>query len=325
MSYHGVQGLPVHGVVLLVLAISIASSSPAAVLEDPLVADDHEPAPALDAHHRQARRSVAAVAERLDRFFVDERIDEGRNETSVRLGSGIRISESTGIDPLFRFRLDLSLPRTERRAALVLGSIIDERAPDPIATDTGEEGSIGGFLRLFARDRSDSRITFDGGARLSPAPDPFVRLRGFREFAFGATLLRPTQQFFWRLSDGVGEQTRLDVDRRLSAHTLARLRTTATYSEATEGVAIDLAGLLFQRVSRGSAIRFEIGFRMFTDPPRSIESYRSSVVYRRAIYRHWLFVEVEPQVHFRRLDDYRFSPAILFRVETFVGPASALS
>lgn len=325
MSYQREQWLAVYGAVILIVAISIASPSVAADLEDPLVADNHEPAPALDAHHRQARRSVATVAERLDRFFVDERIDEGRNETSVRLGTGMRLSESTGVDPLFRFRLDLSLPRTERRMALVLGSIIDERAPDPIATDTGEEGSIGAFLRLFARDRSDSRITFDGGARLSPIPDPFVRVRGYREFAFGATLLRPTQQFFWRLSDGFGEQTRLDVDRRLSSHSLARLRTTATYSETTDGVAIDLAGLLFQRVNRRSAMRFEVGIRMFTDPPRSIESYRTSVVYRRAVYRHWLFVEIEPQVHFRRPDEYRFSPAILFRFETFIGPASAQS
>lgn len=290
---------------------------------DGLEAKGEESYPALDIQHARARRSVSAVADQLDRFFVDDRIEEGLNETRVRLGVGVRFSEDDAADPLFRFRLDLSLPRTERRLGVVIGSLVDENDPDQGIADPSDETNVAGFLRFFALQRDAAQVTIDGGLRFSPTPDPFMRLRGFREFAFGRTLLRPTQQVFWRSSEGFGERSRLDIDRRLSRNSLARLRGQATFSEATPGAELDLAGLLYRRLDRRSALRFEVGIRSFTDPPRVIESYRTGVLYRRAIYRHWLFAEIEPQLHFRREDGYRFAPALLLRLDTIIGPAPA--
>lgn len=306
----------------LVCALALASHHQTAV------ADGFEPAgdPAqeanafLDETHAQARRTVADVADRLDRFFVDERIDEGLNRTRLRLGVGVRVSESRGVDPLVRFRLDLSLPRTERRVALVVSSLGDDDGEEGLLGDLADDGNLAGFLRLFAVDEEYLTATLDGGLRFSPEPDPFTRLRFFRDFPWGRTLIRPTQQFYWRSSEGVGERTRFDIDRRFGINTLARLRAQATYSQVTDGVDLDLATFLFRQLSARSAMRIELGIQTLTDPPRVVETYRTGVRLRRAIYRHWLFAEIEPQLHFRREDDYRFSPGILLRVETIIGP-----
>jgi len=275
---------------------------------------------ALNAGHRRARRSVSAVADRLDRFFVDQRLEDRRNETRLRLGLGVRVDESRGIDPLFRFRLDLSLPRTQRRLALVVASFIDEDAPEDVLTNLEEDRDVAGFLRFFAVDRERLQVSLDTGLRFSPVPDPFTRVRLSREYPWGRTLLRPAQEVFWRLDDGFGERTRIDFDRRLSMNTLARVRTQATYSEVTEGVDLDVAAFLFRQIDVGSGLRFEVGLHTLTDPPRVVEAYRASVLYRRSVYRTWLFVEIEPQLHFRRDDDYRFSPGVILRLETIIGP-----
>ena len=273
----------------------------------------------VDAGHQRVSRAVTELADSIDTFFSDEIHEEQINRSRIRLSGGLRVAEYDGVDPLFRVRLNLKMPRITRRLNLVVDSAGDASLSDDIDVDSGEDGDLAGFLRFFVFKGDPTLLALDAGLRFRPVPDPFLRARLLREFAWGRTILRPTQFFVVDVEDGLGTRTRVDLDRRLNRKTLLRLRGDLEVTMESHGLEMRPAALLYRRIDRRSWLRLKLGIEADSDPPRTVDRYVVGARYRRNVWRRWLFVEIEPMFRFDDDREYRPAPAIDLRLETIFG------
>ena len=62
-----------------------------------------------------------------------------------------------------------------------------------------------------------------------------------------------------------------------------------------------------------------MGFDGFTDPVAAIETWRTSVRFRRSVWRPWFFYEIEPYVLWPRSLGYEGITGIVLRLEVQAG------
>lgn len=298
-----------------ILSLQAASLAGATETDDlPEVADK-----VMDRGHATVSRAVTDLAGSIDGFFSADLHEERINRSRIRVGTGIRLAEDSGVDPLFRLRLDLRMPHMQRRINLVVAGFSDTDDAEATDSNLDDVDDLAGFFRFFLFKGDPTLLTLDAGLRFQPAPDPFVRTRIVREFALGETLFRPTQFLFWQLEEGFGTRTRMDIDRRLNRKTLLRVRGQVTLSQESNGAEIRPALFLYRRIDRRMWTRLELAVESDTDPPRVIERTVAGLRIRRSMWRRWFFVEVEPQVRFDADRRYRPSPRLDLRVEAVLG------
>lgn len=273
----------------------------------------------VDAGHGSVSRGVTDLASAVDSFFSNNPHEAKINQTRLRLGTGIRVAEYDGIDPLLRVRFDLQLPRLERRVNLVVASQGMDDEVDADDVDEVDDRGAAGFLRFFLFEDDPTLLILDGGLRFRPETDPFVRTRVQREFVWGNNLVRPTQFVFWELLEGLGVRSWLDYDRTINDRTLLRLRAEAELTQESDGVAFHPALFLYRRLDRRMWLRLKLGVDADTDPPRVVEETNFGMRFRRNVWRRWFFVEVEPTLRFEEEHERRMSPGIDLRVEAIVG------
>lgn len=273
----------------------------------------------VDTGHGSVSRGVTDLMTAVDAFFSNDPYEVKMNQTRLRLGTGIRVAEYDGIDPLLRVRLDLQLPRLERRVNLVIASPGEDDLSEAEDVGAFDDRGAAGFLRFFLFDNDPTLLILDGGLRFRPEVDPFVRTRIQREFGWGDNLVRPTQFFFWERLEGFGTQSWLDYDRTINSRTLLRLRAEAELTQESDGVEFQPALYLYRRIDRLTWLRLKLGIEADTDPPHLVEETVFGVRCRRNVWRDWLFVEVEPKLRFEEEHDRRMSPGIDLRVEAIVG------
>jgi len=275
----------------------------------------------MDAGHRAVSSGVESVADHMDDFFQDRRSDEGYNESRVRVRFGPRIAEGGRSKFKADGRVDLRLPAASRRLSLVLAGLTDRDASDPNEPLEPDDNFVSAF-RLFLLQRTGAAVNVDAGLRWRPQPDPIARLRATWTMPLGETgdtLVRPTQFFFWKLEDGVGETTRVDVDHRFWRSGLGRVRTDVTWSEVSEGVELDASLNYYQTLTKLSGYSLRVRGEGRTDPAWVMTRYEISARYRRAIHHDWLFIDLEPALEFRRSRGYAASPGITVLLEILFG------
>jgi hypothetical protein len=281
--------------------------------------DDEPSTNVIDRGHAAVSRGVEAVADRMDSFFQDRRFEETYNQTRIRIGIGGLIATQGRSEFEPGLRLDLRLSAlSDRLSFVVAGGRDDDIQDDRLSGE--DDGGGAGFLRFFiTRDRR-AQLSIDAGLAFRPSPDPFTRLRGSYAYPIGKFLLRPTQFLFWERRDGLGFTSRLELDRRFGQSRLARLRGEVERSqEGTDGYEWK-AIISFQRLTwKSSGWRARFRVRGATDPPQEPKDYRVQFLYRWLAYSKWLFIDIEPELMWRRNHDWEISPGISLRLEALFG------
>ena len=142
------------------------------------------------------------------------------------------------------------------------------------------------------------------GVRVKIPPDAFVRTRfqHARLVAFH-TLGRFTATAFWDARDGFGESNQVDLERWLALPTLLRWSNSLDISEKSNGWTWGTELSLLHKISPKSAITFAGGVSGSTRPAWIAQNYRVLARYRRNVWRKWLFLEGEPDIHWPRKED----------------------
>ncbi len=277
----------------------------------------------LDYYHNAISLHVVQFANRLDEFFADDRILEESDETLVKVTSSVNITE--GRNPTFRISLRgrLALPHLENRLQIFVDSLgADRDLSEDLSTTpetTEEDKSLFTGMRFMARETRRSRVSLDGGLRWRGGPVPFARIRGRRNFVMDPWLMRITQSVFWFEDRGFGETTRVDFDRWMHENLFFRSSSSATWSEASDGVEFDQKLSLFQSVTYSKAVGISINALGHTHPSTVIDEYGLIWRYRQRMHRDWLFVEAAPGLIFPRDENYEATPTATLSIEAFFG------
>jgi hypothetical protein len=272
----------------------------------------------VDRTHSRVERDLFDTVVWFDQFFGDERmVVTELPESFLRWINDIRWDEEERFSARSTVRASLRLPRLKKRWKLVISG---ETRGDPNVITPEDPGNPGLFEGSRVRTGSTeliydlhrtarSSLDVGAGVRVKIPPDAFVRTRfqharpiGFR------TLGRFTATAYWNARDGLGESNQLDLERRLAPPTLLRWSNFITIEEKNDGWIWGTELSLLHKISPKSAITFAGGVLGSIKPAWSAENYRVLVRYRRNVYRKWLFLEGEPDIHWPRKEGENRKP-----------------
>ena len=267
----------------------------------------------VDRSHTWVERGLFDVVVWFDHFFGDERmVVIERPEAYLRWKTELRWDEEEQYSFRSSVRASLRLPRMKKRWRLVFTS---ESKGDPNAVIPEDPGNPG--LNPASQVRTSStELIYDVfrtthsvldagvGVQVKIPPNAFVRTRyqHARPLALD-TLGRLTVTAYWDAQKGFGESNQVDLERWLAPPTLLRWSNSFTIEENGYGWAWGTDLSLLHKFSPKSAITFSGGASGSTEPAWIAQNYRVLARYRRNVWRKWLFLEGEPEIHWPRMED----------------------
>ncbi|MEY3220166.1 MAG: hypothetical protein RIT27_1523 [Pseudomonadota bacterium] len=271
----------------------------------------------------------------FDHFFVNER-DEAENvDRYLRLTSMLGYRKIEGFDSNIRLNGRVEFPNFQKKLHLILQSEHDKDALDVLTqsnqpnyllnkNNTKSSNSVG--LRWDVAQKSNSSFSMNAGLRFHGTVN--LRLQGRYRYTYPLgedSLARLTQSVFWEGSEGVGENTRFDVEKLLAPQTLLRFSQNLGVSEVSKGKEwVSEVALFhhFEREQAGALTFWLSGATKPADQISGLEETGFSVRYRQSFFRPWLFFEIEPHYRWVRKEsthNFQPSPGIIARIEILFG------
>lgn len=260
----------------------------------------------------------------LDRAFLEDGSAEFEQPPVTEMELGIWVETISGsgdtVNVDRRFRLDVELPNLEHNFFLFIDSDYNQNLPGTDARDIEDSG----FRVGLRRQMREWKLSADVGVKTKWPPEVFGRVRWRPQWNWGETQMAFEQRFFWENEDGFGSLSQLRGYRWLgeSHHWLFRNTTAGRFSESTDGLDWE------QTFTLGHMTHLVEEHRRLDDlgthdtlecvawkasvfgHDRAQDKYRTTLLYRRPIYRDFVLVEVEPGLEWRKEDDwdlrYRF-------------------
>jgi len=267
----------------------------------------------VDRTHARVEEDLFHTVVWFDRFFGDEwMVVSEQPKWFLRWTNEPRWDEEDRFSFRSTVRASLRLPRFKKRWRLVISSesqgdpnaIIPEDPGNP-GLDTGSQvrtSSTGLFYDIFRTPRS--LLEVGAGVRVKIPPNAFVRTRFRHERPIAHDILgRFTGTAYWDARDGFGESNQVDLERRLAPPTLLRWSNSITITEISRWWTWGTDLSLLHMLSPKSAITFAVGASGSTHPSWVATNYRILARYRRNVWRKWLFLEGEPDIHWPRKED----------------------
>lgn len=281
----------------------------------------------LKQSHKGISNTIGSLSNSIDTFFADPRMDVESNGSRLKLNllAGLTNKEPAVYTNSVNFHLDL--PRTKKKWNFILVSFSksltedDEDALDAESPDESVKNQdYFAGLRYFTKKSKNFNVSTDGGVKLVWPPDPFVQLR-LRESLFVANWeFRFTQALFWFESRGIGANVGLDLDRPIHHKMLFRFANNAGWLKDEDATNFTHSLNIFQTLSSQDGIVYSSGVTSLAEPTPILQTYFTTVRYRRKLYANALFAEVQPVATWPRNRNFAFRPGIIFRLELIMGP-----
>jgi hypothetical protein len=293
--------------------ISLATLALATALASPANSEESRPGPPpenqppeaaadapinwVDTSHAIATNQAQALTEWLDAFFGDPEHDAEQAESLLRLEFVNDWDEKDGNDFNVRLRGKLQLPSISRRLNLVFAG---EDGEPETAEERRQEDQIG----LQYKVREGSRSRFDMTFNYSSGDlRPGVRYRNEGRYT-ETTSYRYIQRLQWDQDEKFFTTGTFDINHALGKDSILRWGNRARWGQETGGVEWRTRLALRKRKQADSkrpvALSWFGSISGETRPDPLVKNYRLGILWRRQIYRDFLFAEVEPAYNYRR-------------------------
>jgi hypothetical protein len=251
----------------------------------------------VDDSHAYVTNQAQALTEWMDDFFGDPEYNLEQAESQLRLELIDDWETEDGHDFKIRLRGKVQLPKISKRLNLIfsgeeseLDDEEDRRVNDEVA------------LQLNVRERRRSRVDLTMGFS-SGHLRPGVKYRNE-----GPIDDRHSYRFIERVQYSDKEKffsiTQLDLNRIVDEDSVLRWSNRGIWGERTNGVEWRTRLALRQRINpdarRPIAVTYFGAITGETRPEKFEKNYRVGFLWRRQVYRDFLFLELEPAYNYRR-------------------------
>ena len=253
----------------------------------------------VDTSHSAVADQAQAAVEWMDDFFGDPTYDLEKAESYLRLEFENDWEQGEGNDFGVRPCGKVQLPKISQRVDLLFseeeGDTVDREEREDI-----DNISLQVNVREGDRSRFDATMGFSSG-NLKPG----VRYRNEGDLDF-ARRYRYVQRLQYEDGEKFFTLAQVDLFQTFNERDVLRWTNRIKWGENTEGVEWRTRLSLFQRFGQDSkrplALNHFVSVRGETRPTSFIKNYRLGTVWRRQVYRDFLFVELEPAMNYRRRD-----------------------
>lgn len=289
--------------------ITIEVDTPAHLIESPGFIDNSH-----DLLSQQVERYVRGV----DAFFSDDRVYEESTGSYIRISGATTFSEEGDMSFSGTIRAKARFPHTKKKLQLLIESDDQEDSKDnPV--DVVRDSDYSAAVRNVFKDTVLWNVHADAGIKVRTPLDPFVRFRVRRSFSPENWAVRLSETLFWFNSDGLGETTQLNLDRRIADKSLFRARSTATWLYDVDQFNLSQDFFVFHEIDEKAGLIYHLAAFADTKPVIHTTAYLAAVGYRRKIYKEWLFIEFKPQIEYFKESDFESIPSVILKLEAIIG------
>jgi hypothetical protein len=257
----------------------------------------------------------ASMSEYFSGFFKDETFLNSNTKSYVRLRLGPEFYSKEKNKMALRASVSLDLPHTKDSVDIFFGEDIEDELSDKAPSPEAQKATLGirYYIPEFLEDlKSDISVGVRG-------IDPFVKLYFKYTLDYASWRIYPTQEFRYSADDnlakwGYEEKTRLYFDRRISPHEMVRILLRRSSEEERYGQRYGMTLSYFNTLNkRKTGINTYVSISgdsfYFKNHPdyipdghehSGIDNYRLGFVWKKGIYKDWLFAEIEPLVEWDR-------------------------
>ncbi len=275
----------------------------------------------LDKPQEVISSGVELFAKSLDEFFSEDKVFYDTSGTYLRLRADTVWNESSGISYTGNVRLKLRLPNTKKKLKFTIESNADKRQNNTSAQTENTPAKAVKEKDYFAGVQA-SLGKEDGwefkpsiGLRLSSDIELYTRLRLKRRYEFEKWSIHWNETPFWFNSTGVGLDSYLEFNRKISKDNLFRAATFARWTNKTDYFELNQTFSMFHTLSKRRAISYYVGVNGISEPSVFSQYYWIGATYRQNIHKGYLFVEIIPQIKYQKINDFHAEPSLTLRLE----------
>jgi hypothetical protein len=260
----------------------------------------------LDNSHSYLTNQTQSLAGWMDAFFGDSAHDADKAESYLRVEfiEDFRSIESNKSKVKVRGRVQL--PRMSKRLSLVFNGEDGEDGKDGQFVEDSFDRNTDDSIGLQFRRSESSKARFDYTLGYSSGHlKPGIRYR--REAPLGEKYsYRLIERIQYEHGENFFSRTQFRLSRRITDNRLVSWGNKLTYGERTEGVdwSTNISYRTRYRVdrSRPIAVSYFTSIGGVTRPDDYIYNYNFGLLFRRQVYRDFLFLELEPTINFRKTE-----------------------
>jgi len=285
--------------------------------------------------HQSIDYGFLATATWLDSFFGNQRYEAESNQSQFKVQFSAFRQGQTGMEyQRLDYTLRLVLPQLRKKTRLVI-------AGDPTAetTDTANQPgvppvyqqqpatsrNVGGALEYFPVESNKSSFSIRAGVKLHYANLSVVAGPRYRYLIpLDPWALRFTQEVDWSSTQPHWlSRTTIDFERPLPSGLFFRTSLEGVWTENVNGYPYALGFTLRQPLDPDRALLYSWINFFQTSPTNELLQELFVFGYRQRFWKPWLFLEIDPQVSFPRINGFAYTPGILFRLEMVFGQYSS--
>lgn len=261
----------------------------------------------------------------IDSFFGTEESMEVQNDSFLRISQEVGWSEQEDFDAKTGVRFRLDLPTSKERLRFIIESDPDETAgtlaeqgTNRIRNDQNRaDSTILGLSKLGKRDKTEAwNLRAGAGVKVRWPPDPYVRFTGERLWDLNSPWqLESYNRASWFNKEGYSVRSKWDIGRPLDENHHLRFITNIQWQEEVDTLEYSEGVELNQLLGPRSVMRYAIAAVGHSASDPRLHDYYIYTHYRRNLHRNILFVDLIPELHFPRDEDYDPQLGITLRVE----------
>jgi hypothetical protein len=276
--------------------------------EVPISAAEDVPVPPADAgdwmdsSHDYVADGANRLVQWMDDFYGTDTADIETASSRIRLRFGYSYDELKEGDSKVRVRGKIQLPKLSKRLALVAEGADGDSFDRGGSTADENDDQVG----LQYKFGESGRNRLDGVFSVNGSADVRLGVR-FRHDGQYSDFL--TGRFVQTLAHQTGDKgwftrTHADAFRRIDDNDLLAWINRVEYGDDTYGVEYRSSLQWRHRLGQGAVISYLVGLDGVTDPDPLTENYGFAINYRTAIFRKYLFLEVEPAYMWRKEEGF---------------------
>jgi hypothetical protein len=262
--------------------------------------EDEAPINWLDNSHAYLTNQTQSLAGWMDAFFGDPAHDAEIAESFLRLEVIEDWNSEDGNKSKIKIRGRVQMPRLSRRLSLVFSGDEDEAGERDF--DREEKDNVG--LQFRAADTSLTRTDLTLGIS-SGHLRPGVRFRV--EGPIGQKMsYRLIERIQYEHGENFFSRTQFRLSHSIDDNRVIGWSNRFVYGERTQGVewrsSLSYQARYRADRSRPIGVTYFTGITGFTRPDSYVNNYNVGFLFRRQVYRDFLFFELEPSFNYRKID-----------------------
>ncbi len=275
----------------------------------------------LDAPQTVISSGVEIFAKSLDKFFSADKVFYDTSGTYLRLRADAVRDENGNIRYAGNVRLKLRLPNTKKKLKLTFESDADKRQDDVSvqtqntpSTALKEKDYFAGIQASFGK-KEGWQFKPSVGLRLSSGVELYTKLRLKRRYELDKWSIHWNETPFWFNSTGMGLDSYLEFNRKISRDTLFRAATFARWTDKKDYFELGQSFLMFHTLSKRRVISYYVSVNDVSKSNVFEKYYLIGSTYRQNIHKDYLFVELIPQIKYQEINDFRAEYSLTLRLE----------